>query len=404
MNRRRNIWGVAVWLLLLSGGLLASGGYISTAASVAAYGATGGYLITNLNELLKWNETKNQWELSAKFTPDMRQLDCLADGKRLVGTDTANKVRKWNGLDGTLSAWSQPRGAKEYEWVQHEHVTDATKGWLPGFPEIKTIESWDTPSLVPGDSWDKYLPIKAATAADPKKPRILIDKDANGYHRWHEKDIPYLIDRNQQSNFYIYYYGADEDEALTRMIDPPTSTHNIDDIEIKTISYDEDDSNLWGIGTDGKPYHWDNTGQEWVLRDKRSEELTESQKALQDLLRQEDDYYVRTTYIQGNYRPTLIILKDSLIMHLILGTLGSDVASELIIIIMESAKEKLHDFDNVLWRPRSRPQKIVHPNSDRMKKRIRENHYLERTLRSLNIIVSDDELGAYPSTHRRIRR
>jgi hypothetical protein len=387
-----------LFCFLILAPLCSADSLVSNADAIAAYGADGAYLVTATKELLRWNSVSVKWDVIAIINGNnIRQFDSLSDGTRVVGTDTASKARQWNLLIHPASNWSSIRPGETYDWVRIDPITNESMGIPTSMPGWET---WDPQTPV---SWDDYLPA-GAPAAQKMKKMIVVDRANGVLHRWERDDIGQLVPLNRSgeaSPFNIYYFGDDASAALSRMTAPPLATHNIDDVNVKQISYDELEQNLWGIDSDGRPWQWDNTEQQWILRNVRGPGLEEEEHPLAILLRRLDDYYVQTVYIDGVLTPLIIVYTDTKIMHLVVGelSLGDGSAFDYVILGSPPAPERFH---NILLRPKETPQKIVRDVDGQ--KRIRENHYLERLLINNNIVASAAAISVYPAEHRFIRR
>ena len=385
--------------------LFAADSTITNGRAIAAFDSNRAYLITEpdsgMAELYRWDATALYWVIVANQTPPVRQIDCLSDGTKLIGTDDSDIVRKWSEVPGWASPWTDPQSGS-FDWVIIDPVTEETRALIKD--DEGAWLSWDVPTPVVSDPWYTHLPA-GSDWSERMKTLWLVDRDVERFERWERGDMNYFVALNRGSGtnpFYIFYYGDDEDQALSRITDPPLLTHNIDDVVVSQISYDEQYQNLWCVDNVGTPWQWDNVEQEWIERSARSEDVLEGPySAASNLFREDNDYYVRTTYIQGVYSPVLIVFRDTKIMHLILGELSRSDMSQTIDIIIFEEKERSHDFHNVLLRPRETPQKIVRIDSG---KRIRENHYLERLLIDNGIIADEFAISVFPAEHRLLRR
>lgn len=401
---KRRIWYIQCLLLLLFGWMYGSDSFVTNGRSISAYDTEGAYMVTDDNELMRWESSIKKWELIDPFAPLMRQIDCLTDGTSLLGTDDVDHARLWNSLPWPASTWSSPRGSKEYDWVVIDHIDERRRGLVKGL--VKAWESWNggAPS-----SWYDHLP--TGTIGSQKMNNYwFVDKNVERFKRWERGDQNYYVALNQSGQgtpFNVYCFSDDKEQVIDRITDPPLLTHNIDDVMCRQISYDELQQNLWCIDKDGKPWQWDNVEQEWILRDRRKEgESTEEDDREQDwtpvinLLKEQSEFYIRTMYIDGEYTPYIIIFKDSRVIHFILGENSTASMEDIDIFILEP-KQRDHKFHTVLLRPHETPQKIVRVNGG---KRIRENHLLERLFIQHNIIARHEDIGVYPAWHHRVRR
>jgi len=430
MNFRRWILVIGMPFLLLSFycRICATEYKVSNGKSIAVYGDKGAFLTTSLNELLYWNDTEQKWTRLMTLIPEIRQMDCLGDGTKLMGTDDAGQAWLWNGSPAPGGSWSDPRPGKTYEWIILDPVTDERRGLIQGLDGV--WESWDIPS---DPVWNTYIPA-GPEGSQRMKTLLLVDTKSPEFHRWQRGDYGYRVALNRSgmtTPFKIFAYTEDPDFVLARIVNPPSPTPWLDtpadtvkDPDLvfpKQISYDEVEQNLWCVDENGWPWHWNNEYQGWELRRDRGEapyvppieEKPTDFDAVKRLLRIQDDFYVRTTYINGDYAPVVIIFKDNMVLHLILGERSRSVIQDLKVYIFEE-KERAHKFHNILLLPHERPQKLVRlPQSAGavggvgekfVDSRIRENHYLERLFMANNIIADPRELGVYPAEHRLIRR
>jgi hypothetical protein len=379
---------------------------ITNGQSIAANGSSGAWLIDSDGNVYKFDTTTNKFQLFTISAPNMKQIDSKSNGSNVVGIDSSGIAKIWNGVFGFGSVWSDSRGSTQYDWVLIDPVTQETRGQVTGLGGA--WESWDVPTLGVGDPWNKFLPAGLA-GSNKIKDLFLVDKDA-AFTRWERGDTNYFVQLNLEglspNPFFIYYYGDDSDAALGRITDPPVLTKNIDDVMVSQISYDDEFQNLWCVDSGGSPWQWDNVGQEWIQRNIKGDEgfqlPGDRYQDVIDLLRIQNDFYIRTRYIDGVHTPRLIIFKDSYIMHLILGERSrSNFDNEIDIVIFEASKKEKTGFHNILRLPKETPQKKVRIDSTN---RIRENHYLERLLISRNIIANADAINVFPAQHRIVRR
>jgi len=377
--------------------LVVADGYVANGQAIAAYGTSGAYLITGENEILKWGGTR--WEIQALTTPQIRQMDCLNDGSSLIGTDNSDHVKRWNGLTDFASHWSNPRGTTAYDWVMIDPITKRKEGLLAGGVDI--WDFWGAPAG--GGAWNEYLPA-GQQGSSKMKDLILVDSKSNFFSRWERGDDSYRValNRSGEKPFKIFYYGESPSYALTRMIDPPIGV-NPDTVLVKQISYDETEQNLWAIDTENQPWQWDNDQQIWILRNLRGEEAAcITCCALRALLREQNSFYVRVKYVEGTYKPRILVFKDSQIMHLVLGERSIANFNDIECIIYDEEPDRpTGRFHNLLLKPKKTPQKIIRKDGEA---RISENHYLERLLLKHNIIADADAIGVYPAEHRIVRR
>jgi hypothetical protein len=427
MNLRR--WLLGVGFLLLSCCRLAGTEFlVSNGQAITAYGDKGAFLITSLRELLYWNDTQQKWlRLMTLIPTGIRQIDCLGDGTKLMGTDGDGTLWGWNGVPTPGGLWTENRPGKKYDWVILDPVSDERRGLIQG---LETVwESWDKPV---GGDWNSYIPV-GPESASRMETLILVDTKSPEFHRWQRGDFGYRVALNQSGQttpFKIFAYTEDPDRALDRVVNPPSPTPWLDSpadtvkdpdlVLAKQISYDEQEKNLWCVDENGWPWHWNDEFQGWELRRTRGEapygppvEVEDKYGEIRKLLCAQDDYYVRTTYIEGDYKPLVIIFKDSQIIHFILGEMSKSDIHDIQICIFEARKPQ-HNFDNILLLPKERPQKLVRlPKSAgsvggvgevKLDDRIRENHYLERLLIANGVIASQRDIGVYPAEHRLVRR
>ena len=388
--------------LLWSGGCWAADGLISNAVSIAAYGNTGGYLITSLGEMYQWSNSQSKW-IFIGLVSKMRQMDSTSDGTRVYGTTDTNEARKWNMLTGDSAAFDAVQSGKSYDWVVLDPDTDAAKGKLVG---LDAWEQWDEQSG--GSNWYTYLPAGISGSAEVEQVK-LVDKTGSGISRWDRKDVNYRVTLNRAGTttpFNIYYFGDSETGVLAAVTDPDTAGKNIDDVNVAQISYDEDNKNLWAIDDSGYPWKWDNTNQEWVLANTRGpgsfeDPITDPQlvEAI-DYFKTEDDFVVKTQYIDGVYSPVLIIFRNIKTMHLLLGTLSRADFSTVQIIILDGPDPRTQERHNLLLRPSSIPMRYVREDGGRD---LVENDYLETLLVNNGVIASADATSILPSRHLRIR-
>lgn len=415
MNCLSRIRLMSILLLLVSSQLFGAPSFITDGMAIAAYGTDGAYLITHPNgvygDLYRWNAITEEWVHVANLTPKIRQMDCVKSGDKLTGTDTNKVAKLWSGILGYASPWSSPRGGTKYDWIGLDHVSEETRGLLEGF---NGWETWNKPTLQFGEDWNKYLPTEPCEN-DRMKNFWLIDRDLAElrYKRWERDDINHLVALNRGGTdngkpFYIYAFSDDEDFVLSRITDPPINdrgidTHNIDEVVVRQISYDEDHQNMWCVDVDGIPWQWDNVRQEWIKRDVRSEETFIQEPPAFDVpqwLKEECRYYVRVNYVEGDYKPILLIFRETHEMHLYLGELSRSDMDSIEIVLCDPPRRD-HKFHNIELNPSETPQKIVRIDGG---KRIRENHHLERLLINNGIIADEDQIGVYPVIQRIVRR
>lgn len=418
--------GMPILLFFLSGYVMGANGKISDGKAIAAYGKDGAYLVTESKELYVWNPTYEQWQRAMVATPQIRQMDSLTDGTKLFGTDDSDKVWMWNGMSPG-GAWNETRPGQAYHWVIYDPVTDESKGLIESLEDV--WEAWDEPS---GGAWNTYLPAGPVDTAR-MATLLLVDTKSPEFHRWQRGDVGYRVALNREGQsipFKIFAYTDNDvaknpwfeptdDYVLERMIDPPDPTPYLDPpdnnvtnpdlVLAKQISYDEDEQNLWCVDENGWPWRWSNEYQGWILSRDRSAIPFEDDGVCRlctpcyfnKLLRCTDDYYVRTTYIEGDYRPVLIIYKDTMIMHLIVGELSRSNMHDLTVYIFDPKKPD-HKFHNILRLPKETPQKLVRLNGNVVRKR--ENHYLEQLLIKSNIVARHEDISVLPAEHQLIRR
>lgn len=405
---RRHVLGV-LGILLLSLSSFCYGDFLITGGNaIAAYGENGAYLINNKNEMFIWNNTIQKWQMYTFQTPDIKQMDLKTTNSDLHGTDDNDKLWKWNHQYGFSSAWSKPKGETEYDWVKLNHSSDAVEGRLQG---TGAWESWDAPSLEPGDPWFKYTPA-GWLGSQEMKDHLLVSEKNDKHTRWERGDLSYRVALNQSdcsSPFRIYYFGLKNNEAMDRLYNSPTyaATPNVGDVFVKQISYDEDYQNLWGLDCDGVPWQWDNENQKWIKRDIRTEEgfvPEEKQPGKFDditkLLKEQDDYYIHATYIKGDYKPVVLIFKDTYIIRLLVGERSRVTMHDISILVFEEPV-RAHKYHHILLRPPQRPQKIVRIDGG---KRVRENHLLERLMIQHEVVADHREVCFYPHSHIVTRR
>jgi hypothetical protein len=393
------------YLVLLIGigyGTCVADSIVTNARSIAAFGTDRAYMIDAGLYLNRWDPVLLKWVPIAFPTPTIRQMDCTTSGTYLIGTDISSIVRKWSETMGYLSPWSYPRGSEHFDWVKLDSLTYETKGLISG--QDGAWKTWDPKSPLAGDPWYQYSPV-GPLGEDKADTVLLVDRNSTRYKAWERGDDGYFVALNKSGMsgmpFKIYYYGDDEGYALSRITNPPIGSTNIDTVLVKQISYDEVRKNLWCIDIFGSPWQWDNVAQQWILRNVKSDStiVTTPYTDLIKLLRTENQFYVRTSYIPGLLKPMLIVLRDTRIMHLILGDLSVEQMTSLDVIIL--SKRRNSPFHEILLQPRQTPQKIVRLDNT---KRIRENGYLERLLMENGIIASPDAIGVYPATLSVIRR
>ncbi|MBU1008140.1 hypothetical protein KKA53_03625 [Candidatus Dependentiae bacterium] len=415
---------IPVLLVCFVGNLAGADPQISNGKSIAAYGADGAYLVTESKELYVWSPTLEKWQRAMIMTPEIRQMDSLTDGTKLFGTDDSDNVWMWDGVSPGGS-WSETRPGKTYHWVMYDPVTDESKGLIKALENV--WESWDKPS---GGGWNNYLPAGPEGSAR-MATLLLVDTTSTEFHRWQRGDAGYRVSLNrsgQTTPFKIFAYtdnsvaknppfeSGTDNYVLERMIDAPTPTpwldpgltvKNPDLVLAKQISYDEDEQNLWCVDENGWPWRWSNEYQGWILsRNRTALPLVEEDGGLPccdiaRLLRCTDDFYVRTTYIAGDYSPVVIIFKDTMIMHLIVGELSKANMKDVKFYVFE-AKAPDHNYHNILRLPKETPQKLVRVDGNVVRKR--ENHYLERLLIENGIVARPEDINLFPAEHRLIRR
>lgn len=393
---------VIVFLVTTSIGIVqATDSFITNGMSILAYGEKQAFLVSNDKRIYSWDSVALKWQLYAIMTPDIRQLDALSDGSRIIATDKNNKVYNWNKVFGFGSAWDNVRNG--YEWVLHDPVTKTIRGKRADWKAV--WEEWDKPEPQGGDTWNKFLPA-GGEGEQKMKQFCFIDNDRKRSHRWERGDVGYSVALNQSgatTPFHIFYFGDEKNVALDRITDPPFPTHNIEDVFVKQISYDELYQNLWSVDKDGVPWRWDNVRQEWIKSDILGDEGFQPEpppNPVVELLKEQNDFYIRTTYIDGDYTPVIIIFKDTMILHFVLGERSKADFHDARFVIFEKRKPN-HKFHTTTLLPKDTPQKIVRIDGG---KRIRENHYLERLLIANNIIADDKAIGVYPWRHQIIRR
>jgi hypothetical protein len=362
-------------------------------------------MLTSLNEMYQWNNGLTKWVFVGNISGNkLRQLDCQDDGTNLVGTDDANAARKWNELSGLSASFSIEQSGTQFDWVILDPITDATKGKLLGLPGWRT---WNAPSLGGGDPWYKYLPAGIDGTAKVT-PQYIVDKTTSGVHRWEREDTSYQVTINQAgvsgSPFKVHYFGPSESAALGRITTPPVG--NPETVPVKQISYDEENQNLWCIDSSNQPWRWDNTNQEWILSNVRGEggfvgPIAEDAYAdITAYLRLHRDFYVRTTFIDGVFRPLLIIFRDTLMMQLVLGTLSVHTTLAPEIIILEDPSASLRSGGPIILQPRIRPKQYLMRDGGR----VREDGYVESLLIKYGIIASPDDINVFPASQFIMRR
>lgn len=401
-----------LFLMLVSSQLLFSAPSVITGAkAIAAYGSTGAYLITYpdgvYGDLYRWDPGTLLWVQVANLAPQIKQMDSLNNGTKLIGSDTSSHAQLWSGVLGYASPWNPKNPSRQYSWVLHDPVSEESRGQIKGYDAL--WEYWDKPSLTPSDPWNRYLPTEPS-GNDRMRNMWLIDRDLvmSRYKKWERDDIDYFVTLNRGGTdgtkpFYIYAFSDDNQLLMDRITNPPVGDHNIDDVLVRQISYDEDNQNLWCIDVDGTPWQWDNVRQEWIMRNGRSEETfvqIPSNDNVPQWLREECQYYVRTLYVSGDYKPLLFIFRETHEMLLYLGELSSSDMDNLEIVVCDPPK-KDHKFHNIELQPRETPQKIVRIDGG---SRIQENHHLEMLLQNMGIITSDLQIGVYPDDWAIVRR
>jgi hypothetical protein len=398
---------VGLIFCLFFGGTVCADSLISNAKSIAAYGSSGAYMLSSLNEMFQWNSTQSKWILVGNIAGNtLRQLDCQNDGTNLVGTDDVNAARKWNELSGLSASFSIEQSGTSFDWVILDPITDATKGKLLGLPGWRT---WNAPSLGGGDPWYEYLPAGPDGTAKMTR-QYFVDKTTEGIHRWEREDTSYQVSLNMSGTttpFNVYYFGPSESTALDRITDPPTATLNIDDVNVKQISYDEDNQNLWSIDENNKPWRWDNTVGQWILSDVRGEGQFDGPIAddtyadVAALLRVQKNFYVRTKYVDGSFRPLLIIFKDTLMMQLVLGLLSIASTDDPEMIILDDPSAPHTPGGHILLQPRIRPIQYIQRGTHAI---AREHGDLENLLVRYNIVASSDDVNVYAGRQFIMRR
>lgn len=376
---------------------------ITDGKAIAAFGDDRAYILTESDELYKWDPVALHWVIQANLAPDIKQLDILDSGKRLIGTQVNGIIREWSHVPAIGSAWSTPYGTSPtYTWVIHDPVTEETRGLLADFNFAwKTLE---TPTLEAGDPWYRFMPI-GQDNDDAMESIWLIDKDPDRFKKWERGDINYFVTLNQSTGegpFNIYYYGANEDHALARVTEPVHIDSNADDVKIKQISYSSDVRNLWCVATNGTPWRWDNEEQMWILSNARSDQWFEGEVdygPLTYLLCRTDDYRVQTVYIDGEFRPLLIVFSDNQTMRLIIGNSArEDMFEDFEYFILEDRPD--NGFDHVYLGEELNRKQVVRTNGRRA---VRENSPLENALLQKGIIANLDE-NYIASGNRLIRR
>lgn len=387
---------------------LNSDSYMTTGQSIAAYNIQGAYLIDGNNDIFRWDPSINKWKRFAVNTPEIKQMDCLNDGKGLFGTDNLGKAQKWNGLYGGASNWTHVKPDSRYDWVLHDHITNDVRGLLKGVDG--SWEEIEQAAELASDPWDKQLPLGPA-GSQRLRDIFFVSTDLDKYTRWERGDLNYFVTLNRgggSNPFHIYYYGENSADAFDRILEPGdfTPTKNIEEVFVSQISYDEVEKNLWCIDSSGVPWQWHDGQQQWIKRDIVSDEGYVPEEGnyeeLISLLRTQNDFYINALYIKGEYKPRLIVFKDSHILQVVLGEKSSaDWSTFIDYVIYEDKRKRDHSFHNLLLKPKETPQKIVRIDGA---KRISENHYLERLLEEEGIIANPDDIGVYPSNLMIVRR
>lgn len=413
MGKIKRLLGILL-CCFLSSSFIHADSYITDGKSIVAYGNDGGaWLITATKLILIYNYNINKWVSIGQVNDEnIVQMDSLYTGSQVIGTDIAGNARSWNMQTAGASWWSKPRPGKKYDYVRLDPVTHATKGLKRN---LKVWEEWDKPSPVGGDPWYKYKSAGPEGSLEMIQ-YLLVNKGGTatrapytGACRWDRGDTNHELTLNFNGTanpFNIYYFGTSEQAAIDRMTAPPLGTTNIGTVFVKQISYDELYHNLWAIDIYGQPWQWDNVAQQWILRNVRGPggyvpPLPPDPLAdIKELIKEYNDYYIKTIYMEGAFRPIVIILRDSKMMQLILGELSTDDLDDLEVIILgrPAPSERFH---NILLKPLETPQKIVRIDGGG---RIAENYYLETLFLKHGIIASPNDLGAYPSEQLRIRR
>lgn len=376
-------------LIFMSGFLQANIGTINEVRCVVAYGEQGAYAITFHHELLKWDQSLGLWIKVATATPDLFMMDSETTGNNLLGIDTAKNLNLWNQSLDPNSVWTKLRLPQTYQWVNIDETHGKTKG--------KTVtedawQYWDEKTPSGGEPWYEYSPVKNKNESDARDKLYLLDKRAasDSFHMWEETDLSYFIELNKQgaagNYFDIHRYITDQDNVLDEITSNPDNEYNI-----RLISLDEKNQNLWGVDSDNKVYQWYNPGQYWILRnlmqtpDNPAPEFTA-------LLTKEKSFTVETTMVTGFTGLRLIIDPNRNTIYYVQGlaTTASD-DNDIDIVLLE----EITTVHRTIFSKSKRVNKIVRDFNVQGKTQ-REDGMIENLLIKHGVVGNISAIETFP--------